>query len=479
MMFCLDQEGGTANLLSIDFAKAFNTMSHQACLNAMLNKNVSGHVLRMTSEFLKNRKMQFRVGRELSSKRLLNGGAPQGTLLGNFLFILTTDEIEERRQPLVNTPEITMDTVTRVREREREMTPRKDYSFKPLMDTAHFSTPTTRGQFAPFSRPTMVSDDEENDSLNFEFFDPNRPRPNRLEDSEEAESSFRITVREEAIPRPARWTEMELALYKYIDDFLSLEKSWMGDGLRWITSAKQRTVLEATKCQEFFHRIVESAAAVGLSVNEKKTQLLCVSAAVDSNVSSYITLKDGSKIESQETLKQLGFTFSKKPTIDEHLKQTAEKFRRRLWFLRYLKKAMVPPNDLLRIYKTFLIPIIDYASVVYHSLLTKDQSNALKRLQSSALKIIFGWKKSYGSILEENNIELISQRRQRLTDKFIIKAAKHVTYKEKWFPLKSFTHHDLRSELFYEEKFARTDRLYKAPLYYYRRRLNEIYTPTE
>ena len=35
IMTALDQEDGVANLLSIDFAKAFNTMSHQACLAAL------------------------------------------------------------------------------------------------------------------------------------------------------------------------------------------------------------------------------------------------------------------------------------------------------------------------------------------------------------------------------------------------------------------------------------------------------------
>ena len=44
-----------------------------------------------------------------------------------------------------------------------------------------------------------------------------------------------------------------------------------------------------------------------------------------------------------------------------------------------------------------------------------------------------------------------------------------------WFPKKTFVHHDLRREKIFVEKFARTNRLYKSPLYFYRRRLNEIY----
>ena len=194
---------------------------------------------------------------------------------------------------------------------------------------------------------------------------------------------------------------------------------------------------------------------------------------------SYIRLKDGSKIQSQKTLKQLGFYFSNKPGVEEHICQISEKFRRRVWSIRHLKQTRVPPCDLLDIYRAFLLPVIDYASTVYHSILNKDQSSRLERLQSSALIVIYGWREHYHDILEDHQIESIRERRQRMTDKFIIKAAKHPRFRKKWFRTKTFTHHDLGRELFFEEKFARTDRLYNAPIYYYRRRLNEIYSPDE
>ena len=63
-------------------------------------------------------------------------------------------------------------------------------------------------------------------------------------------------------------------------------------------------------------------------------------------------------------------------------------------------------------------------------------------------------------------------------DKFLLKTAANPVYSEKWFPTKTFVRHDLRSEIFYKEFYAKTDRLYNAPLYFYRRRLNEIHTPS-
>lgn len=237
-------------------------------------------------------------------------------------------------------------------------------------------------------------------------------------------------------------------------------------------------MIHAQQCEELFHSVRENASEIGMTVNQKKTQLLCVSPAIGTTVQSYIRVEDGTKLVSQKQMKQLGFYFSERPNVDLHLENVARKFRARLWFIRHLKKAAVGKEDLLHVYKCFLLPIIDYASVVYHSIITKQQSHDLERLQSSALKIIYGWKKSYAEILEENELEYLIQRRQRLTDNFIIKTAQNPRYSDVWFPTKIFTHHDLRREKYYQEMYAKTDRLYNAPLYYYRSRLNEIHKPS-
>ena len=73
IMSALDQDDGVANLLSIDFAKAFNTMSHQACLAALSDKEASPHCIRMTAAFLSDRQMVFKAGTTLSEARHLKG----------------------------------------------------------------------------------------------------------------------------------------------------------------------------------------------------------------------------------------------------------------------------------------------------------------------------------------------------------------------------------------------------------------------
>ena len=60
-----------------------------------------------------------------------------------------------------------------------------------------------------------------------------------------------------------------------------------------------------------------------------------------------------------------------------------------------------------------------------------------------------------------------------MMDKFIEKLVKSERFRNEWLPEKEFVHHDLRRELFFQEKYARTDRLYRSPKYFIRRRLNE------
>ena len=73
--------------------------------------------------------------------------------------------------------------------------------------------------------------------------------------------------------------------------------------------------------------------------------------------------------------------------------------------------------------------------------------------------------------------DTLYDRRVKLVDSFLAKAVKNERFRGSWFKTKSFCHFNLRRELFYEEKFAKTSRLYNSPLYSMRRRLNEGIIP--
>ena len=453
IMQALDQENSACCMISLDFAKAFNSMCHNACMRALDKLGASQRSLRMTEAFLTNRGMRFKVNGVLSTRRHLKGGAPQGTLMGNFLFIAATDHLDEKEEiPGENTATPTTQ-------------PRSEGSFE-------------RG-------PNITSDESHSTSLSDTSSDPEisyfgRSRLiNRIVDSDTSTESVALGERMALNPPPPSWIPVDDVVLKYVDDLISIEKVHTGSSKLVISTARQKSEIIATGCKDFFTRVKEAAEQIGMKMNDGKTQLICVSASTSSDVDSYIRTTTGHTIRSQKSMKQLGFHFGARPTLSEHIEQMKMKFRGRLWLLRHLQKADVPTEDLVKMYKCFLLSILDYASVVYHPLLSGDQANQIEGLQRSALKIIFGFRKKYSEIMDEQEgvLEYLTDQRQQMVDNFITKTAANPQFADRWFPKRAIVGHDLRRDVFYHEEYARTSRLYNAPIYFYRRRLNQIHRP--
>ena len=69
-------------------------MDHRHCLVALREHGASVFSIRMASAFLLEQHMQVRIGDTLSTPKK-NGGSPQGSILGNYLFCITTDRLEQ------------------------------------------------------------------------------------------------------------------------------------------------------------------------------------------------------------------------------------------------------------------------------------------------------------------------------------------------------------------------------------------------
>ena len=121
----------------------------------------------------------------------------------------------------------------------------------------------------------------------------------------------------------------------YIDDLNILEKVRHCDGVSAVSTNKQITYAHAYQSEVFFRNVSNRAAELNMKVNESKTQVLCVSAARNSNVESYINAPN-SRIKSGKELKILGFWFGRSPDVSVHIEKTIKKFRARLWTIRQL-----------------------------------------------------------------------------------------------------------------------------------------------
>ena len=97
-----------------------------------------------------------------------------------------------------------------------------------------------------------------------------------------------------------------------------------------------------------------------------------------------------------------------------HVEMICKKVAVSLYFLRQLKRAKVPANDLLSFYTTCIRPVAEYACPVFHTALPQYLSDQLERLQKRALRIISTNDLSYRQALEVFTIPTLYDRREAI-----------------------------------------------------------------
>ena len=267
------------------------------------------------------------------------------------------------------------------------------------------------------------------------------------------------------------WQRHASSVQAYIDDYNIIERVRSTEAPCHFTEGKPTYLVHAPQSQRVFADVKSVSADIGMIVNDAKTQMLCISQSGGST-KSYINT-ESNRLISGKSLKILGFTFGSTPDVTLHTGKLVKKFNYDLWGLWHLKKAGMKSPDLLMIYKAALRPTIEFASNTYHSLLTKEQSDDIERLQLRAMKTVCGTKVSYRTVLQSGLVESIRDRREKNFQKFAEKTRANPRF-EHWFPPNPPVGHDLRRREAIFIPRLNTERGVKSPLIQIRKHLNRI-----
>ena len=84
---------------------------------------------------------------------------------------------------------------------------------------------------------------------------------------------------------------------------------------------------------------------------------------------------------------------------NSHVIEMTKKAAERLYFLVQLKRAKVPPEELVQFYVAFIQSVLLYGCHVFHFSLPQYLSLTFERIQKRALRIIFGYEVHYSDAL--------------------------------------------------------------------------------
>ena len=273
--------------------------------------------------------------------------------------------------------------------------------------------------------------------------------------------------------------------YKFVDDLSVLEKiNLLVIGLAsfnchtqvpsHIPAHNQFIPAENLESQNYIYKIKEWTDNQKMILNQKKTKVMIFNFTDDYKFTTTLTL-DSANLEVVNQAKLLGVIISDDLKWDKNTEYLVKKANSRMELLRKVAEFSTSIDDKKNIYVLYIRSILEQSSVVWHSSLTKENSDDLERVQKAAVRIILGTKfENYEDALIKVNLESLEVRREELCQKFAKKCVKSENERAKsMFPIKDKFHNmNTRKEEFFVVNHANTERLKNSSIPYMQRLLN-------
>ena len=211
-------------------------------------------------------------------------------------------------------------------------------------------------------------------------------------------------------------------------------------------------------------------------VNVKKSSVMIFNFSKKYDFFPGFTLgEESEELNIVKSTKVLGIMLSDSLRWDEHIKHICGKAASRIWALRRLMQLELNFETILDVYCKEIRSILEYGAVVFHSSLTKKQSNAIEKIQKIVLRMLGQYlniKLSYSEATIFFCIEELFSRRIELCKTFIKRNLNNPRFNH-LFGKTSHSHNVRPKTRKIQKNQTRTNRFYSSPLVFLRRLANK------
>ena len=272
--------------------------------------------------------------------------------------------------------------------------------------------------------------------------------------------------------------------YKFCDDLNILELVMLGEVLTEHNFYQQvasdvgidQLILDPQNCKtpEYLNTVANWTKQNLMKLNESKSDYQ-VFTKTRTSFSTRFTVNN-QLIERRHDSKVLGLWLQDDGGWAKNTNEICKSAYSKLSMLSKLKYAGVNAIDLLQVYCSFIRSRTEYACVTFHSSLTKKQRNAIEKIQSTSLRIIFPTL-SYNEALQKSNLKTLYERRQNRCLNFGLKSLKH-PQNQRFFP-RNTNSHNLRNQEPFKVNQANSEFYRKSAIPHMQRMLNTYFEEEE
>jgi hypothetical protein len=188
------------------------------------------------------------------------------------------------------------------------------------------------------------------------------------------------------------------------------------------TTVAEKVVNHAPQGQVMLNDLSTWVKERKLAFNPKKCGYMVIDFSKDKSVSdNWVFNIDGVTIPRLTSVKLLGVVITPDLKWDSQIESMIEKASSKMFILQTLKRHEFQREELIKAYKCYIRPILEYANVVWGPAICSNLCKNVERVQKRAMSIIVGFRiteSEYDEWCVKLTLERLADRRNSLLQKF-------------------------------------------------------------